>query len=167
MSLSAYRWMMTAPCQPFERTPFEAAPAAGEVVVALRVFAGSSGIYDRQQLNSVNTNQSWVGGSYPVSYSFTLSDYGQNPPLGQVHLFLIPVDHINGGLGNINQYTDYSYASNNVWLQISSTAVVSPNSASIASAMVLSQPALAVSGPVFNGAPPHCTTRTSRSCRSG
>ena len=35
MSLAAYRWMMTAQSEPFVRTPFEALPAAGEVVVAV------------------------------------------------------------------------------------------------------------------------------------
>jgi hypothetical protein len=92
--------------------------ALEEATPGLRIFAGSSGLYDRQQLTSVDTNQSWIGGSYPVSYSFTLSEYGDDPPLGQVHLFLIPVDHVQGGLGGINSYTDYSTASNNVWLQI-------------------------------------------------
>lgn len=83
---------------------------------ALRVFAGSSGQYDRSQVVTVDTNQSWIGGTYPVSYSFTLSDYSLNPPLNQVHVFLIPLDHDAGGA--INQYTDYSTASNSVWLQI-------------------------------------------------
>jgi 6-hydroxycyclohex-1-ene-1-carbonyl-CoA dehydrogenase len=35
MSISAYRWLMTAPKAPLVRTPFQAAAGAGEVVVAI------------------------------------------------------------------------------------------------------------------------------------
>jgi hypothetical protein len=83
---------------------------------ALRVFARTGGQYDRAQLVAVDTNQSWVGGTFPVSYSYTISEYSINPTLNQVHLFLIPLNSAQGGV--INQFTDYSTASNNLWLQI-------------------------------------------------
>jgi len=35
MSIDAYRWLMTAPKAPFERTPFRADPGTGEVTVAV------------------------------------------------------------------------------------------------------------------------------------
>ena len=35
MSTEAYRWQMTAPKEPMVRTPFQAAPQAGEVTVAI------------------------------------------------------------------------------------------------------------------------------------
>jgi len=83
---------------------------------ALRFFARTGGQWDRSQLVSVDTNQSWVGGSYPVSYSFTISDYSMDPALNQVHMFLLPLNHNQDGA--INQFTDFSTASNNLWLQI-------------------------------------------------
>lgn len=81
----------------------------------LRMFAGPSQ-YNRTQIASVDTNQSWVGGAYPVSYSFTLSKYEVNPPLNEFHMFLTPVNYIQGGA--LDQYTDYSTASNNFRLAI-------------------------------------------------
>jgi len=67
----------------------------------------------------VDTNQSWVGGTYPVTYSFTLSDYDINPSLNELHMFLTPLNYVQGG--GIDQYTDYSTASNNLRLQIVGT----------------------------------------------
>jgi hypothetical protein len=81
----------------------------------LRLFTGP-GQYDRTQLASVDTNQSWVGGAYPVTYSFTISKYLTDPPLNEFHMFLTPVNYIQGG--GIDQYTDYSTASNNFRLLI-------------------------------------------------
>lgn len=82
---------------------------------ALRMLAGNSQ-YTRTQVATVDENQSWVGGSYPVSYSFTLSSYDINPSLNELHMFLIPMNHVQGG--GLDQYTDYSTASNNFRLQI-------------------------------------------------
>jgi hypothetical protein len=81
----------------------------------LRLFTGP-GQYNRTQLASQDTNQSWVGGTYPVTYSFTISKYLTDPPLNQFHVFLIPVNYIQGG--GIDQYTDYSSASNNFQMAI-------------------------------------------------
>jgi hypothetical protein len=82
----------------------------------LRVFAGSAGQYDRAQLVSVDTNQSWVDGTYPVTYSFTVSEYADNPPVNEIHVFLTPLNFDAGQA--VNQFTDYSSASNNIRLQI-------------------------------------------------
>ena len=92
---------------------------------ALRLLAGNSQ-YSRIQVATVDTNQSWVGGSYPVSYSFTISDADATTSLNEFHLFLTPVNYNQGGLGAINQYTDYSTASNNFRLQITGGAVGTP-----------------------------------------
>lgn len=81
----------------------------------LRLFAGP-GQYNRTQLASEDMNQSWVGGTYPVTYSFTISKYLTDPPLNQFHVFLIPVNYIQGG--GIDQFTDYSTASNNFQMTI-------------------------------------------------
>ncbi len=73
----------------------------------LRIFAGSTAnTYDRQQLYTVDTSQSWIGGTYPVTYSFSLQNY--NPTIQQIHLELTPG-------GNVAQYTDYGGA-NLVWM---------------------------------------------------
>ena len=78
----------------------------------LRVFAGSTAnTYDRQQLVTVDANQSWVdpGVTYPVKYSYSLQSY--NPTITQVHLELTPG-------GNVQQYTDYG-GSNLLWMVLS------------------------------------------------
>jgi hypothetical protein len=73
----------------------------------LRIFAGSTAnTYDRQQLYTADGNQSWIGGTYPVTYSFSLQDY--NPTIQQIHLELTPA-------GAIGQYTDYA-GPNLVWM---------------------------------------------------
>jgi hypothetical protein len=89
----------------------------------LRMFTGP-GQYNRTQLATVDTNQSWVGGTYPVTYSFTISKYVTTPPLNQFHVFLIPVNYIQGG--GIDQYTDYSTASNNLQMTIVGGAAGTP-----------------------------------------
>lgn len=81
----------------------------------LRVYAGPSQ-YNRTQIATVDVNQSWVGGNYPVSYSFTLSGLDPVAPLNEFHVFLLPLNHIQGG--SVDQYSDYSTSSNNVRLQI-------------------------------------------------
>jgi len=85
----------------------------------LRMFTGPSQ-YNRDQLVAVDTNQSWVGGTYPVTYSFDISDYDVSPPINEFHLFLTPLAFVQGGV--INQFTDYSSASNNFRLQITGGA---------------------------------------------
>ncbi|HKI69340.1 MAG TPA: hypothetical protein VKA67_07120, partial [Verrucomicrobiae bacterium] len=86
---------------------------------SLRMFAGP-GQYDRTQIATVDTNQSWMGGSYPVSYSFTISDYTLNPTINELHEFFIPLNYDSGGV--LNQYTDYSTAANNFRLLITGGA---------------------------------------------
>ncbi len=73
----------------------------------LRLFAGPTQ-YARTQIATVDTNQSWVGGTYPVSYSFTISAYDVNPPINELHWFFIPLGYDSGGV--IDQYTDYRYS---------------------------------------------------------
>ena len=86
-----------------------------KAVPGLRIFAGSSGVNDRAELATVDQDQSWIGGTYPVSYSFTLLSYPNN--IGQTHIFLVPVNSMPG--------TPYSYngidytATNGLWLVIS------------------------------------------------
>jgi hypothetical protein len=75
----------------------------------LRIFAGSTvNTYDRQQLYTVDSSQSWIGGTYPVTYSYSLLSY--NPTIQQVHLELTPS-------GTIGQYTDYANP-NLVWMNL-------------------------------------------------
>jgi len=90
---------------------------------ALRIFSGPSQ-YNRTQIASADTNQSWVGGSYPVSYSFTISDYDTHTPLDEFHAFLLPLNFINGGV--VDQFSDFSTASNSVRLQIIGQTAGSP-----------------------------------------
>jgi hypothetical protein len=82
---------------------------------SLRLYSGPNQ-YNRTQIGTVDSNQSWVGGSYPVSYSFTIADYDKTTPLDEFHLFLLPLSSINGG--TVDQYSDYSTASNSVRIQI-------------------------------------------------
>ena len=97
---------------------------------ALRVFAGStSQTYDREQLTSVDTNQSWVGGSYPVSYSFNLLNFPA-PPTDQTaifryHIFLIPLNYAGGNAIVNNEYLEYQ-AGHNLWLNISALNTLTP-----------------------------------------
>jgi hypothetical protein len=88
----------------------------------LRIFAGSTiNTYDRAQIATVDQNQSWIGGSYPVTYSFTLTSV-PNLQGWQTHMFLIPTNAATPGNGVYNnQYIDYQ-ASNSVWLQINSSS---------------------------------------------
>ncbi len=61
-------------------------------VQGLNVFgAGGTSINQRQSLQTVSSNYSWVGASGPVSYSFTISSY-PIPPGDQLgtYIFLIP-----------------------------------------------------------------------------
>jgi hypothetical protein len=97
---------------------------------ALRIFAGSSAnTYDRAELATIDQSQSWIGGAYPVSYSFTLLSYPAN--INQTHIFLVPVNSMP--LGNNmynNEFVDFQ-ASNGLWL------VLGPNGGGRATASVL------------------------------
>jgi hypothetical protein len=85
----------------------------------LRIFAGSTvNTYDRAELATIDNNQSWIGGSYPVSYSFRLLSYPAN--INQTHIFLVPVNtsgqaNMGNVSGSVNEYIDYQ-ASNGMWL---------------------------------------------------
>ena len=81
----------------------------------LRIFAGSGvNTYDREQLATVDESQSWIGGTYPVSYSYTLLSYPRGGNMGQVQIFLIPTNSANNSMYN-NEYIDYQ-SSNGMWL---------------------------------------------------
>lgn len=87
--------------------------AIQKAVPGLRLFAGSAvDTYDREELATTDQNQSWVGGTYPVKYSFTLLDYPAN--IGQTHIMLIPANSAGNSLYN-DQFIDYQ-ASNELWM---------------------------------------------------
>jgi hypothetical protein len=82
---------------------------------SLRIFAGdTSSQYSREEVATVDQRQSWIGGSYPVTYSFTLL----SPPggIGQTHIFLVPVNSTPGASPYGNS-VDYS-ATNGLWLTL-------------------------------------------------
>ena len=83
----------------------------------LRVFAGNTITYGRDELATVDQQQSWIGAGpgNNVSYSYTLLDY--NPNIAQIHLELIPVNSSGVAMYN-NIYVDYN-ASNMLWMVIS------------------------------------------------
>ena len=78
---------------------------------ALRVFLGSASIYARSQLTSVAANQAWVGGTFPKTFSFTLTDF-PNVNQAQAQLEFIPGAAYTGNSG-----ADYGNATT-AWLQI-------------------------------------------------
>lgn len=81
---------------------------------ALRIFA-QGGQYSRTQVATVDTNQSWVGGTYPVSYSCTVSGYSTGTAVNEFHWFwLTPAFNS----GTLNQYSDYSTDLNTLRLNI-------------------------------------------------
>jgi hypothetical protein len=86
----------------------------------LRIFAGSSvDTYDREELDAVDQNQSWIwpGVNYPVTYSFSLLDFPVAPGM-QCQIFLIPTKFIpSGNTPTGNQFVDYQ-SSNELWLTI-------------------------------------------------
>jgi hypothetical protein len=102
--------------------------AIQKAVPALRIFAGSTAnTYDREELATVDGNQSWVGGSYPVSYSFTLLSYPNNN-INQTHIFLVPAATAGQNM-YANQFIEYQ-ATNMLWL------VLAPNGAGRVTASV-------------------------------
>ena len=92
----------------------------GAAIPAMRLFAGSSGQYDRQELATADQSQSWIGGSYPVSYSFT----EKNVPttINQTHIFLIPANSTPNASPYGYNGVDYT-ATNGLWLTIGSSGV--------------------------------------------
>ena len=79
----------------------------------LRIFAGSSvNTYDREMLYTIDQSQSWIGGTYPVKYSFSL--LGIQPNINQTMLELI-----GGGTTptTYGEYADYS-GPTTLWLQL-------------------------------------------------
>ena len=102
--------------------------AIQKAVPALRIFAGSTAnTYDREELATVDGNQSWIGGSYPVSYSFTLLSYPNNN-INQTHIFLVPAATAGQNM-YANQFIEYQ-ATNMLWL------VLAPNGAGRVTASV-------------------------------
>ena len=70
----------------------------------LSIVASSSGQYDRQNIQTVEPMQSFVGASSPVSYSFTIAEYpGAENPGFQTHLFLVPGEGLTDNTPDWNQ----------------------------------------------------------------
>jgi hypothetical protein len=82
-----------------------------KITPALRAFIGSANIYGRSQLTTVNASESWIGGSYPKTYSFTLLDF---PTVNQVQAMM---EFIPGPAYTGNSGADYG-KTNSLWLQI-------------------------------------------------
>ena len=82
---------------------------------ALRMFGGN-GIYGRSQVSLVDLNDGWIGGTYPVSYSFTLLGDATTPGNLDTHLQFIPLDW-DASTYEGNSGADY-WAANELWLRI-------------------------------------------------
>ena len=83
---------------------------------SLRIFAGdTSSQYSREEVATVDQSQSWIGGTYPVTYSFSL----MTPPgnIGQTHIFLVPVNSTPGASPYGYNGVDYT-ATNGLWLTL-------------------------------------------------
>ncbi len=101
-------------------------------IQALRVFAGSTGnTFDREHLTSIDTNQSWVGGTFPVSYSFKLLSFPTVPTnqtaVFRYHIFLVPLAFDGGNAISNNEFLEFQ-ANNNFWLNISGMNTLTPGS---------------------------------------
>lgn len=85
---------------------------------ALRIYAGDpNNIFSREEVTSTGQGESWIGTSYPVTYSFTLLSYPSN--IAQTHIFLLPVNALTTGSTPWSYNgVDYSFASNAVWLAL-------------------------------------------------
>jgi hypothetical protein len=80
-----------------------------KAVPALRLFGGS-GQFGRSQLQVVGANESWVGGTFPVTYSFTALDNATSPGGLDYHIHFIQ---------GTDAYSGADYTQPNVlWLQI-------------------------------------------------
>lgn len=84
---------------------------------ALRMFGGN-GIYGRSQVSLTDPNSGWIGGGYPVSYSFTLLGNANAPGNLDTHIQFIPLDWDTSAY-NGNPDADY-FAANELWLRITS-----------------------------------------------
>ncbi len=93
------------------------------------MFAGSATVSAREELDTYNDgDESWIGGYYPVSYSFTLLDFPVVPGM-QCHIFLVPTSFLPAGI-NPTGNEDMEYlCSNNLWVQING-AGANPNGSS-------------------------------------
>ncbi|HXI71538.1 MAG TPA: hypothetical protein VNN22_14380 [Verrucomicrobiae bacterium] len=87
---------------------------------AMRLFAGSAGTYDRQEVATADQSQSWIGGSYPVRYSFTVKNVPTT--INQTHIFLIPANSTPGASPYGYNGVDYT-ATNGLWLTVGPTGV--------------------------------------------
>ena len=88
----------------------------------LRIFAGSIvNTYDREELATADQNQSWIGGTYPVSYSYKLLDYPAD--IDQTHIFLLPEKFANNSIYN-DEFIEYQ-SSNLLWM------VLAPNGSNV------------------------------------
>ena len=83
--------VLTAAAPPPPPPPPTMSPIS-PVVQGLNLFTGNgTSLYNRENVETVNPDYSWVGASGPVSYSFTLNDYPV--PAGdavQCQIFLVP-----------------------------------------------------------------------------
>lgn len=106
-------------------TPTLVQPTASiqKATSTLRIFA-QGGQYSRTQIATQSSAQSWVGGSFPVSYSFTVSGFDANVRVNEFHAFWIP---LNYNSGTLNQYSDYSTARNTLRLYVQQPFVNSPD----------------------------------------
>ena len=82
---------------------------------ALRMFGGN-GVYGRSQVSLVDLNDGWIGGTYPVSYSFTLLGNATSPGNLDTHIQFIPLDWDQSTYEG-NSGADY-WAANELWLRI-------------------------------------------------
>jgi hypothetical protein len=82
---------------------------------ALRMFGGN-GVYGRSQVSLVDVNDGWIGGTYPVSYSFTLLGNATTPGNLDTHIQFIPLDWDSSTYEG-NSGADY-WAANELWLRI-------------------------------------------------
>jgi hypothetical protein len=87
---------------------------------ALRLFGGS-GDYARSQITSIDTSQSWLGGTYPVTYSFTLLNNQTNPGNLDTHIMFLPLNFFNGTAYTNTHDMDY-YVLNELWLRLQTFA---------------------------------------------
>ena len=103
----------------------------------MRIFAGSAvNTYDRASISTVSENESWIGGSFPVTYSFSLLSYPNNN-INQTMVQIMPINTITnsevylGGAFPVggNEFFDYQN-SNGMWL------VLAPNGGGAVTASV-------------------------------
>jgi hypothetical protein len=86
----------------------------------LWIFAGSTASqYDREELQSIDQNMSWVGGAgFPVTYSFKILRTPPSQNIGQTHMMILPTAFQTASGYNGTDYT----SSNLLWLVIAPRA---------------------------------------------